>query len=222
MFGLPRGSFVEIETIGVIGLGATGRAVARRLLKQGRDVSVHDRDPWKAVEMVGEGARPARIPADAAEPADVVFVQVPTEKAVEEVLFDCGGVGETLREGGVVVISGRFSAAFLRSVADRLSAFRIDTVEAIMSSGVDRAPVSTLVGCDPQVLDIITPLLRPDADEVAHARPVGSVGMMRRLVTRLLALRPVVRLVPADCPATDDDIPRVVPGNVAPAMPRNR
>jgi len=195
---------VGIETVGVIGLGTTGRAVARRLLRQGREVSVHDRDPWKVADMTEEGARPARIPADAAEPADLVFVHMPNQTAIEEVLFECGGVGETLRDGGIAVISGPTSVAFLHSVAGRLGEFGISTVEAIVSGDVGRTPVSMLVGCDPEVLDTIAPVLGMVADDVAHAGPVGSVATMRLLVTRLLALQSVAPPVSADGRTPDD------------------
>src|SRR3954447_20576756 len=50
--GWPHGTRKEavplrIDSIGVIGLGDTGSAVARRLLEQGFEVTVHDRDVWK-------------------------------------------------------------------------------------------------------------------------------------------------------------------------------
>jgi 2-hydroxy-3-oxopropionate reductase len=106
-----------IDGVGVIGLGATGSVVARRLLEQGFEVTVHDREFWKVAVMAAEGARPARIPADAAEPTDLVFVHVSDEIAAEEVLFDCGGVGETLRDGGFVVLTCRTRRAFVRSAA---------------------------------------------------------------------------------------------------------
>ena len=78
---------------------------ALALLDQGLDVIVHDADARMMATMALAGATPARIPADAAEPADLVFVHLPEESAVKEVLFDCGGVGETLRDGGFVVIA---------------------------------------------------------------------------------------------------------------------
>jgi 2-hydroxy-3-oxopropionate reductase len=74
--------------------------VARRLLDAGFEVTVHDRDARMVATMVQTGVRPARIPADAAEPADLVFVHVPDEAAADEVLLDCRGAGETLRDGG--------------------------------------------------------------------------------------------------------------------------
>jgi 3-hydroxyisobutyrate dehydrogenase-like beta-hydroxyacid dehydrogenase len=178
---------VAIEGVGVIGVGEAGAAVARRLLAQGREVTVHDRDPWKVVHLAAEGARPARIPADAAEPADVVFVLVSGETAAEEVLFDCGGVGETLRDGGFVVLMSRTGAEFARSAAARLGRFGIGVVEASAVDGIGRAPGTLLVGCDADDLSVLTPVLRAIAEHVVRAGAVGAVATMRQLMTSLPA-----------------------------------
>jgi hypothetical protein len=189
---------VGIDSVGVIGLGATGGALARRLLDQGLQVTVHDRDPWKVAELVVEGARPARIPADAAEPADLVFVHVPTEIAVEEVIFDCGGIGETLREGGFVVIAGRTSATFIHSAAGRLGEFGINTIEASLTGDVGRAGATLLVGCDhPEDLKTIAPTLTAVADDIVRVGPVGSVAAMR-LVRAVSMVQPVPPVVASD------------------------
>src|SRR4051794_31275356 len=99
--GRRGGDMSRTTRVGVIGLGATGSTVARRLLDAGFDVTVQDRDACALATMARTGARPARTPADAAEPAQLDFVHVPDEPATDEVLFDRGGVGETLRDGGI-------------------------------------------------------------------------------------------------------------------------
>jgi hypothetical protein len=180
-----------IDSVGVIGLGATGSVVARRLLEQGVQVTVHDRELWKVAVMAAEGATPARIPADAAEPADLVFVHVTDEFAAEEVLFDCGGVGETLRAGGFVVITCRTPDAFLRSAAARLGDFSITTVEASFNGDVASTSASVFVGCDREDLQTVEPVLGMVASGVAYTGPVGSVAAMRQLLTALSVQQPV-------------------------------
>jgi hypothetical protein len=180
-----------IDSVGVIGLGATGSVVARRLLEQGFEVTVHDRELWKVAVMAGEGARPARIPADAAEPADLVIVHVTDEIAAEEVLFDCGGVGETLRDGGFVILSCETPGAFVRSAAARLAAFGITTVEASFIGDVASASATVLVGCDRDDLETVEPILGMVAAGVAYTGPVGSVAVMRQVLAALSAPRSV-------------------------------
>jgi 3-hydroxyisobutyrate dehydrogenase len=182
--------------VGVIGLGDTGGAVARRLLARNVEVTVYDHDPWKVVALVEAGARPARIPADAAESVDMVFVHMPDEASAEQVLFDCGGVGETLPDGGVVIIASTAGSAFLRSAADRLGALGLNAVEAWLTghrrSTGDAGEPSTavLVGCSPDQLGTVTPVLAAVGGDVLHTGPLGSVAVLRRLVTALSAVHP--------------------------------
>ena len=52
--------------IGFLGLGAMGHAMARRLLNAGHGITVYNRTASKADDLVADGARLARTPADAA------------------------------------------------------------------------------------------------------------------------------------------------------------
>lgn len=175
----------HITGAGVIGLGTTGRTVACRLADAGFEVTVHDRDAWTVVTMVQSGARPARIPADAAEPADVVIVCVPDEAAAEEVVFDCGGVGETLRDGGIVVVASPTGPAFVRSAAERLGVFGVGTVEAWFPGITDGPAATVFVGGRPEDLATVAPALRAVAEQVVPVGPLGSVAALRAAAEQL-------------------------------------
>jgi hypothetical protein len=180
---------MQTQHVGVIGLGPKGRAATRRLLERGFRVTVHDRDAWAVARLVQAGARPARIPADAAEPADLVIVHVPGEAAAEEVLFDCGGVGETLRDGGVVVLASVAGPAFVRSAADRLRALGLRTVEAWFARDA-RSPVPTVfVGGASADLERVRPALSAVADAVVELGPLGSISALQTAVAALYPLR---------------------------------
>jgi 3-hydroxyisobutyrate dehydrogenase-like beta-hydroxyacid dehydrogenase len=185
---------LQVNSVCVIGLGTTGSALARRLLDRQLEVTVYDRDPWKVAAMAEAGARPARIPADAAEAADMAFVQVTDEAAAEEVLFDCGGVGDTLPDGGIVVISPSAGSAFLRSAASRLGALGLNMIEAWFTADsrspgdVGSPPAAVLVGCTSLELETVAPLLGAVGGDVLRTGPVGSVAALRRLVAALSAV----------------------------------
>src|SRR5216683_6995878 len=91
------------ETIGFIGLGGMGLAMAGNLLKAGFGLRVYNRTPEKARPLVEMGARLARTPAEAAEPGGVVATMVSDNKAVEEVA--CGPDGFLARLGDGVHLS---------------------------------------------------------------------------------------------------------------------
>ncbi|MGY1590832.1 NAD(P)-binding domain-containing protein [Geodermatophilus sp. SYSU D00708] len=188
-------------SVGVIGLGATGRTVARRLLDHGFEVTVHDRDAWTVTTMVETGAKPARIPADAAEPADLVFVSVPDEAAADEVLFDLGGVGETLRDGGIVVVPSSTGPVFVLSAAARLAAFGVHTVEAWFVGDAGGTATTVFAGGSCEGFTAAAPALEAAAERVVHVGPLGSVCALRAAVDSLG--RP-----PAAIPVGGDALPR--------------
>lgn len=82
---------MSTETIGWIGTGRMGSALAGRLLDAGLDVSVYNRTRAKAEKLVGKGARVVDTPAELAD-RDVVFVMVSTSQDLAEVLTGPDGI----------------------------------------------------------------------------------------------------------------------------------
>src|SRR4051794_19621976 len=83
--------------VGVVGLDGMGGAVARRLAASRFPVTGHHPPRLQADDLVAlddAGIRVTTLPAEAAEPADVVIVDLANDVDREEALFDHGGVGE--------------------------------------------------------------------------------------------------------------------------------
>src|SRR5438132_2171934 len=87
------------ETIGFIGLGGMGLAMATNLLKAGFGLRVYNRTAEKAGPLLEHGARLARTPAEAAEPGGVVVSMVSDDQAVEDVTLGANGLLERLGDG---------------------------------------------------------------------------------------------------------------------------
>jgi 3-hydroxyisobutyrate dehydrogenase-like beta-hydroxyacid dehydrogenase len=87
------------ETVGFIGLGAMGLAVATNLLKAGIGLRVYNRTAEKARPLLELGARLARSPAEAAEPGGIVVTLVSDDRAVEEVTLGANGFLGRLGDG---------------------------------------------------------------------------------------------------------------------------
>lgn len=75
-------------TVGVLGTGIMGAAMARNLLKAGHTVRVWNRSADKAEPLAIDGAEVAETPADAVRNADVVLTMVHDGDAVREVMRD--------------------------------------------------------------------------------------------------------------------------------------
>jgi len=80
-----------VSGIGWIGTGRMGHAMARRLLRAGRDVAVWNRTATKAADLADEGGTLAGSIAELAS-RDVVFTMVSADADLEQVLLGEGGL----------------------------------------------------------------------------------------------------------------------------------
>src|SRR5450631_4485353 len=87
------------ETIGFIGLGGMGLAMATNLLKAGFGLRVYNRTAEKAQPLLEQGARLARSPAEAAEPGGIVVTMVSDDQAVHAVTLGANGLLDRLGDG---------------------------------------------------------------------------------------------------------------------------
>ena len=81
-----------MERIGFVGLGTMGAAMATNLRRAGFEVTVWNRTPGRADQLVELGAREAATPAAVAAASDVVVCCVSDTPDVEAVLFGDDGV----------------------------------------------------------------------------------------------------------------------------------
>jgi 3-hydroxyisobutyrate dehydrogenase len=87
--------------IAVLGTGRMGAPMARNLLRAGFEVSVWNRNPRRAQELVDAGARLAATPADAAGSAEVVLTMLADGEAVAHAMTGPEGALPALRPGSV-------------------------------------------------------------------------------------------------------------------------
>ena len=78
--------------IAFLGLGLMGTAIAGNILKAGHDLTVWNRSPEKADDLVAAGARRAATPIEAVSGADVVLTMLADDRAVEAVIFGSDGL----------------------------------------------------------------------------------------------------------------------------------
>ena len=72
------------QTVGVIGLGIMGGAIAANLVKRGFAVRGYDVAPAALARLKANGGTPVSGPAEAALGADVVLTSLPSVKALEQ------------------------------------------------------------------------------------------------------------------------------------------
>lgn len=102
--------------VGFIGLGNMGRAMAHNLLRAGHTVTVWNRTPARAQELLSLGARAADSPLEAAR-AGIVLTMVADDSALEAVVFNENGILNGLPAGGLHVSMSTISVALSKRLA---------------------------------------------------------------------------------------------------------
>jgi 3-hydroxyisobutyrate dehydrogenase len=89
--------------VALIGLGAMGSRIARRLLDAGHELVVWNRTPARAADLVASGATLVESPAAAARDAEVVITMVTNPDALRDVVEGPDGVASGLGEESTMI-----------------------------------------------------------------------------------------------------------------------
>jgi 3-hydroxyisobutyrate dehydrogenase-like beta-hydroxyacid dehydrogenase len=110
-----------VSAVAVIGLGAMGSRVARRLLGTGHNVVVWNRSPEKARDLVAAGASATETPADATRRSEIVITMVSDPAALTAVTEGPDGVAAAA-EATTVVNMTTVGPAAVHRLAETLPA----------------------------------------------------------------------------------------------------
>ncbi|HJS71538.1 MAG TPA: NAD(P)-dependent oxidoreductase [Acidimicrobiia bacterium] len=130
------------ETIGVIGLGVMGSAMARNLVGAGHDVLGYDIDPSRLTTLADFGGEPAHSAGEVSAIAEIVVFSLPTTDALAVV---AGEVAEAGSEGLICLETGTFPLAAKEAARDLLAASGIELLDTPLSGTGLQAADATLV-----------------------------------------------------------------------------
>ncbi len=111
-----------MSAVAVVGLGAMGSRVARRLIDAGHEVAVWNRTPNKTRELVAAGAAEADSPADAARRSETVIVMVADPPALATVAEGPDGIARGVEDSTTVVNMSTVGPAAVGRLAETLPA----------------------------------------------------------------------------------------------------
>lgn len=107
------GQRVETEKLpkelGIVGLGKMGAGMARRMMEQGWRVVGYNRSAEATNELAKEGLNPTYTVKELVErlpKKKIVWLMIPSGKAVDEILFGQGGLASLLSKGDIVIDGG--------------------------------------------------------------------------------------------------------------------
>jgi 3-hydroxyisobutyrate dehydrogenase-like beta-hydroxyacid dehydrogenase len=179
------------KTIGVIGLGLMGEAIAARLLDCGHAVAGYDVVPEKLSAASGRGVRACASPAEVARATDIVLVSVTTTAAVEQVALGENGIAAAGPLAGKVLVDHSTTEidTTKRVAAALKAATAMDFVDAPVSGGPAAAASGTLAimaGGEAAAIARVTPVMQ-QLGRFTHLGPVGA-GQATKLVNQTLVL----------------------------------
>ena len=129
----------SIETVGIVGIGAMGMGVAKRLLSQGWSVWVRDIRPEAEEQARDAGAQVAPSPAELAARCDAVITLVVDDAQTEAVVFGPAGVESGARPGTVLLVTSTLPPGWVAGAAPRLRERKIGLIDAPCSGGPAKA-----------------------------------------------------------------------------------
>lgn len=177
----------ESLACGVIGLGAMGAPMARRLAQVGLLRGVWNRTPSRAQAVAADtGVAAAESPAALARLCRLLLISVSADADLEQVIER---ILPGAHAGLVVVDTSTVAPATARRVAARLAERGAGFLDAPVSGGVEGARDGRLVmmvGGDAAVLESVRPAL---AALSARVVPMGAVGngQAAKAVNQLMA-----------------------------------
>jgi 3-hydroxyisobutyrate dehydrogenase-like beta-hydroxyacid dehydrogenase len=121
--------------VGFVGLGNMGSAMARSLLRAGHRVTVYNRSPAPADQLVREGAVRAQRPAEAAA-SGVVLSMLADDHAVESVTLGADGILAGLPPSGVHVSMSTIGV----DLVERLTGAHAEAGQTLVSAPVFGRP----------------------------------------------------------------------------------
>jgi 3-hydroxyisobutyrate dehydrogenase-like beta-hydroxyacid dehydrogenase len=130
--------------ITVLGTGAMGWPMARRLCEAGHVVHVWNRSRDKAETLAPFGAIVHANPASAASVADIVISLLENGSVVEDVLFN-QGTARAIPRGALFIDMASIQPREARDHAARLGDFGVNHLDAPVSGGTGGAEAGTLV-----------------------------------------------------------------------------
>jgi 3-hydroxyisobutyrate dehydrogenase-like beta-hydroxyacid dehydrogenase len=102
--------------VGFIGVGRMGQAMARRLLDAKHEVGVYNRTAAKAKPLADAGAKIVSSIADAARYGEATYSMLADDAALEDVVFQTGGLLQSLPKGGIHICAGTHGIPVIRRI----------------------------------------------------------------------------------------------------------
>lgn len=185
---------MQMIKAGYIGLGKMGHPMAANILKAGFPLTVWNRTPEKAQDLIQAGAAWAESAAEVAASVDVIFTNVSDTPDVMEVVFGLHGVAEGAHPGLIFVDHSTIKPSASREIARRLGDLGVACLDAPVSGGDIGAINGTLtimVGGEESALEQVRPVLAAEGKTITLVGGPGS-GQIAKAANQIMVAAQMV------------------------------
>ncbi len=173
---------MSANAVGFIGLGRMGFGMASNLAAAGIALTVFDVRQQPVEALVERGASAAADPADLASRVQRLFLCLPSESEVENVLFGAHGLAKKPPSGLAVVDTTTMNHAAALAIAKKCRAAGLSYSDCPISGMPFRAEAGTLTmmfGGDGSVFDDMRAYLEIMGEFIVHCGEVGTGQLMK-------------------------------------------
>jgi 3-hydroxyisobutyrate dehydrogenase-like beta-hydroxyacid dehydrogenase len=182
--------------IGLIGLGLMGRPMGLNLLKAGHSLTVWNRTPERAQELVAAGAKLAKTPREVAAASEFLITMVSDPPALEAVLWGHEGQNDGalagLRSGSIYMDSSTVAPSLVQKIAKACQERGVRFLDAPVTGGDWGAREGNLVfmiGGDAETLREAEPIIGVMGKKWFHLGPNGAGQTIKLAMNAILALQ---------------------------------
>ena len=176
--------------VAFIGMGRMGRLIAAHIVDAGHQLTIWNRTPGRAEELVSRGAREASTVGDAVADADAIVLMLFGGESVQQVL---PAIGDSAKPGTLVIDATTIGPDAARRVGEEAAERGLRYVDAPVAGSLAPAKEGTLGifvgGSDEDVADT-RPLLElwGDSERIRHVGPVGAGNALKATVNMCLGI----------------------------------
>lgn len=177
-------------TIGIIGIGAMGMAMAKNLHRQGWRVMVRDVRAEAEQEADSLGMQASASPAALARHAEVIVVVVLNAQQIEDVLSGSDGLLQVDLDGRTVMLCSTIAPEDTIRFAHALAQRGAEVIDAPISGGPARAEAGTMsmmLAAEERLIERCDALISAMSDKQFRISETIGDGAKAKLVNNLLA-----------------------------------
>ena len=181
--------------IGWIGVGRMGAPMSQRLLAQGAQLTVFDRDAARMQPLLAAGAEAAASPAELARRCDLAISMVPDDAALAAVMGAADGVGAAARAGLIVIDMSTVSPAASAEVAAVLAPTGAAYLRCPVSGSTATAAAGQLaffVSGPAAALAAVAPVLDVLGSKRLHVGEAEEARVCKLMVNLVVAAMPTL------------------------------